>query len=185
MKAFYTKEELLELSPEELEKIASFEGGDTTYYYEDIQKIIKGEEDEHCIIFKTGEEIYTQSDDVIQSIKANKIRYDLITKTLSEVQREQEIRNEFYNQIQDDIAKQMQGIHSQINVQKNNFELMTKAIQKQTNDDIAKLSNTVAETLENWNKRIDSLNSVDVDKFDKMMKQMETIASAFEVLLKD
>jgi len=62
---------------------------------------------------------------------------------------------------------------------------MTKAIQKQTNDDITKLGNTVSSTLENWNKRIDSLNSVDVDKFDKMMKQMETIASAFEVLLKD
>ena len=183
MKAFYTKEELQELSPEELEKITSFEGGDTTYYYEDIQKITKGE-NEHCIIFKTGEEIYTQSDDVIQSIKANKIRYDLITKTLSEVQREQEIRNEFYNQIQGYIAQQMQEIHSQINVQKTNFEIMTKAIQKQTNDDIAKLGNTVSSTLDNWNKRIDSLNSVDTEKFQKMMKQMETITDAFSELLK-
>jgi len=184
MKAFYTKEELQELSAEELKKIVSFEGGDTTYYYGDIQKIIKNE-DEYCISFKTSEEIYTKSEDLIESIKANKARYDLIAKTLSDVQREQEIREKFYNGVQSDIAEQMQEIHKQINIQKQNFELMVKSIQKKTNDDITELSNTVTETLENWNKKLDSLNSVDVDKFDKMMKQMGTIASAFEVLLKD
>jgi len=184
MKNFYTAEELGKLTSEELEEITSFRGKDTNYYYSEINKISE-DNGECCITLNNNEEIYTKNDRIISKIKNGKSRYDLIVKTLERHNIEQDEHRAFYEQVQSDIAEQMQEVHKQINIQEQNFELMVKSIQKKTNDDIAKLSNTVAETLGNWNKRIDSLNSVDVDKFDKIMKQMETIASAFEVLLKD
>ena len=184
MKNFYTAKELGNLTPEELEQITSFRGEDTNYYYSEISKISE-EGDEFCIVFNDGEEIYTKNIELIGKIKNGKARYDLIAKTLERQNIEQDEHRAFYEQVQSDIAEQMQEMHQQVNIQKQNFELMVESIQKKTNNDIAKLGNTVASTLESWNKRIDSLNSVDTKKFDKMMSQMEKITSAFSTLLED
>ena len=184
MKAFYTKEELGKLSEKELSDLTSFLGENTVYYYKDISRITS-DESEFCIFFNDGEEIYTQNEELISSIKFGKNRYDLLTKSLEQNEKDAEVREEFYKSVQEDVKEQMLEVHSQVNIQKQNFDLMVKAIEKQTNDDIAKLGNTVEKTLKSWTKKIDTLNTVDVDKFDKMMTQMESITSAFSELLKD
>ena len=184
MKAFYTKKELEKMTEDELLSITSFSGGNNVYYYENITKLSMTPK-EFVISFKSGEEVYTQSKEVFDSIKMGKARYDVLMKSLEEVQREQEIREEFMREIKSEISSQMSEVHSQINTNRQNFENMTKYIQEQTNKDIKSLSKTVSDTMEKWNSKLDTLNSVDVDKFEKMMKQMETIADAFEILMKD
>ena len=184
MKNFYTVDELKKLTSKELQEITTFKGDNTDYYYSKIVKILR-DKDEYCIIFSDNEEIYTKNHNLIEKIKNGKTRFDLITKSLEHYNNEQQEHTAFYEAVQKDITNQMQEVHNQINIQKNNFELMTKSIQQKTNDDIAKLGNTVAKTLNKWNKRIDSLNSVDTKKFEKMMKQMEIITEAFGSLLEN
>ena len=176
MKMFYTVKELQELSGEEILELSSFEGEGTTYYYSEIEKINSESDEEYSITFRGGEEIFTRNPKLIKKIRINKARFDLMAKSLEQVQKEKDDHKEFYENIKSDISEEMQNVHNIIQTNRTNFNIMIKNVQKTLEEKIASSTNKM-------DTKVKELNAIDIDKFNTLMQKVDLITEAFSELL--
>lgn len=167
MKMFYTKDELSSLKVDELKELVSF-GQDSTglYFYSDV-KSLRLENGEGCILFKNGEEVYTQTIDTYNKILQGKLRFDLISQTVAEHNADVEVKNQFYNEV------------------KNNNERLINGILTKLQSDMSVLMGNVNQTLQGVNDVSSNIKSIDPDTFDRRMKKLDKILNAFGTLLED
>jgi len=176
MKMFYTVKELQALSGEEILELSSFKGEGTTYYYSEIEKINNESDEEYSIVFRGGEEIFTKNKELIKEIRINKARFDLMTKSLEQVQKEKDTHKEFYDNVKSDISEEMQNVHKTIQTNRTNFDIMIKNVQKTLEEKITSSANKM-------DAKVKELNSIDIDKFNTLMQKVDLITEAFSELL--
>jgi len=176
-KMFYTVKELQQLSSEEIIELTSFNnGGEAVFYYSEIERINDDIDGEYIIIFKSGEAFFTENLDIIKTIKFNKARFDLLTKSLEQVQKEKDDHIEFYDTIKSDISDEMLRVHNTIQINRKNFDIMIKSLQKT-------LEEKITNSINKMDYHVKELNAVDIDKFNTLMKKIELITEAFSELL--
>ena len=175
---FYTVKELQQLSGEEILELSSFEGEGTTYYYSEIEKINNESDGEYSITFRGGEEIFTKNPELIKEIRINKARFDLITKSLEQVQKEKDDYIEFYENVKSDIQEEMQNVHRNIRTNRTNFDIMIKNVQKTLEEKITSSTNKM-------DVKVKELNAIDIDKFNTLIQKVNLITEAFSELLEE
>lgn len=194
LKNFYSVKELSKLSSEEILELSSFDGQGTTYYYSEIEKITNESDEEYSIKFRDGEEIFTKNAELIEEIRIGKARFDLITKSLEHVQKEEDEHTEFYEKVKSDILEEMQNVHTQVQTNRTNFDTAIKqnrdvldnaisGIQNDIEKSIKVMESKISKSSEALDKKVKKLNDVDTEKFSELMKQMETITQAFNTLM--
>jgi len=183
LKNFYTAKELSKLSDKELIDLTSFEGAGETYFYSDIQ-IVQEIDGEFCFKTGSGEEIYTKNAELIDEIKLGKARYDLLEKSLNRVNDEKDSNKAFQEEMRQMIREELTHIHQQVETNRTNFDLGIQNNGKKINEALTNMETMIEKAATSWDNKMDTLNKVDTQKFDAMMKQMETITKAFSELLK-
>ena len=184
MKNFYTQTELAKLSPEELLELSSFEGAGNTYYYDNVDKVFTEDDEEFCIRFKDNDEIYTKDKAIFDKVKHGKARFDLISKSLQQAQDKENDHTAFYEQVKSDIQAEMKNVHEQVKINRNNFDTAIKQNRDVLDTAISRMESKVNAASDKLEERVSELNSVDLEKFNNLMKQIETITDAFGDLLK-
>ena len=184
MKNFYTAVELGKLSDEELIKLTSFEGAGETFFYSNIQ-VVGEDNGEFCFKLKNGEEIFTKNANLIREIKHGKARYDLLAKSLENMNTEKDSHKSFQNEMKQMLRDELQHINKQVETNRTNFDLGIQSNGKKINEALTSMETMIEKAATSWDNKIDTLKKVDTRRLDKMMLQMETITKAFGQLLED
>jgi hypothetical protein len=183
MKNFYTAKELGKLSDEDLIKLTSFAGAGETYFYSDIQ-IVQETNGEFCFKLGNGEEIYTKNVELIEEIKLGKARYDLMAKSLENVNHEKTQNESFRDEMRELIRDEMTYIHGEVQTNRTNFDMGIQSNGKTINEALTNMEMMMEKAAKSWDNKMKTLDTVNTDKFEKMMKKMEKITDSFSELLK-
>ena len=183
MKMFYTQKELSKLTPEELLDLVSFDGGGTTYYFSNLDKVFTEDEDEYCIVFNDGTEIFTKDTVVFEKVKTGKARYDLIGSMLQEKEQEEAKREEFYEEMKSFIGKELTNIHNQTKTNRTNFDLFVADSEKKNADMIKKIDSTLSSLASKWDEKLTQIDKFNTAEFDAKMDKVQKITEAFSELL--
>ena len=183
MKMFYTQKELGKLTSEELLDLVSFDGGGTTYYYSNLEKVFTEDDEEYCISFKDDTEIFTKDTEVFEKVKAGKARYDLIGSMLVEKEQEDSKRDDFYSEMKGFISAELANIHAQTATNRTNFDLSVADSEKKNADMIKKIDSTLSSLAKKWDEKLKQVDDFSKVDFDAKMDKVQKITDAFSELL--
>lgn len=176
MKMYYTVDELRNISKDELIELTTF-GPNNEYFYSELTSLLK-EENEYSFIFKNGETIFTQSEDTYNNAKIGKMRYNLITQSSENVQKETKIREQFLKDTQDFVV-------SQINIFNTEMTKQSSVIVDNNKSYLDNLKKETFNTIKNIEDTNNNLKQINIKDFEDKMKKLDKIIDTFGELLKD
>lgn len=184
MKNFYTADEINKLDKKELSELLSFGSESNSYFYSDLKQI-KFSNGEYSFHLNNNDIIYTQDEETYESVKAGKIRYDLLAKTLEQNKADLAMKEDFYNSISSFVSTQVQLISTQ------SIENTSRAnnVVTQANKDIASLISDIAEKvnamISKYESKMASFETFNTKTYEIKMKKVDAIIDAFGTLLED
>jgi hypothetical protein len=188
MKMFYTKEELSNITADELKDIISF-GPNNEYFYSELTKIEKPYPTEYCFVLRSGEEIFTQDEDTYQKVSKGKMRYDLIMKAAENAQEEIKIKEGFYKEIQDFITVTTNKMETENTLWHNKIldaqNDTIKHLKEELENSVKKIKGDSTSALKIVENTAKDLQRIDVQGFEDKMKKLDKILDAFGELLRD
>jgi len=183
MKAFYNEAELSKISDEELIQLVSFEGAGTTYYYSNLDKVFTEDDEEFCIRFKDGTEIFTKDVKVFNNVKFGKSRFDLMGIMLKDKEVAAEKLDSVYKSLINESNKQTNNVISIAENIKQENTAMIDSLQKQNEKLLLTLAGTLNDVTEKWNKKLEQVDNFNSKDFKDRMKKIDQITVAFSELL--
>lgn len=184
MKNYYTKEEIDNLTNDELVKLMTF-GPNNEFFYSEISTMIV-DDMLYIITLKDGSEIEAsidepQSAEKFNNIKLGKVRYDLISKTLNEVTEEKEMREELFKDIKEELNDMVNKVKEENKESIENIAMSSKIMLNNLKTMTDNLTDSATDMSD---QAIDKLKSIDSDLFKDKMKKVDKIVDAFSDLLK-
>ena len=198
-KMFYSQEDLENISKDELLSLTTF-GPNNEYFYSDLQSVdnVNGE---FIFRFKSDtEEIYTQDAETFENVKAGKMRFDIIMKSLENSNDEFKIKDEFYTDVKANVAEELISVKENLlfnseNIKSNAINNITsirdevagaiQAMQKDNAEAIKKIKGDSTTAIESVAKAVEKVNNIDIEAFNIRMEKIDKIINAFDALLED
>lgn len=163
MKMFFTRDEIQQLNEDEFVKLTTF-GNDDKYYYSEV---VSMNTSELSLTLRNGETLYTSSPEVFNTLSLGKSRFDMLTMTLSDVERDKNMKESFYREVTNNINSIIQNAVIDV---------------KHAMTDITSTSLVTFSDLKNTNT---NLRQIDVKMFESKMEKLDVIIKAFGNLLED
>jgi len=184
MKNIYTPEEINKLSTKELSELFSFVSESNSYFYSDLKQI-KYSEGEYSFHLVNNDVIYTQDKDTYESVKAGKIRFDLISKSLEQNSAELKMREDFFNQISTVVSDQVNYLNSMsLDNTKRTNEVISNA-NTNISDLITGIDSKVNKMISTYESKMKEFEAFNTKTYEIKMKKVDAIIDAFGTLLED
>jgi len=210
MKNFYTKEELKNISDDELLELTTFGRGDNIYYYSNLADVSFEEyssEKEYSFKLKDGSSIYTRDYNIYNSVITGKARFDLLTKSLEDNKSDEDKMNKFLENITSMVSDRVTNMEQRNDKSKDIIEDNIKNMTKNATNNIEKfvdmgtkivsglssnnqsvidlMTSKIEEVSTKWDGKVDELKMFDIEAYNIKMKKVEAIIKAFDKLLED
>lgn len=182
MKMYYTQAELAKLSPEKILELTTFGGGESVYYYSDLDKL-QSHGTEFSFHFKDKSVIYTQQEDTYNEVKVGKARFDLLGKSIEGNKEQDEREKAFYAELMEMVGTQIQNLTNATQNFETNADIAIKTVGEQTGGQMQQITTRLNTVAERWDEQMNALNTFDVKAYNVKMTKIDKIIDAFDKLL--
>ena len=176
----YTKEEILDLSPEELSELMYFGSPDTSYSYSDIVKFETGN-----IIMRNGDTLTTESAEHLESYKLKKLRYDMVVTTLKSIDTEATSKAQFRDEVAALVNTQVTNLQNSYEANAGKVIDVVADVTYELKNTIKGLGDEISTVGKKYNAKLKDFDTFNTKSFDIKMDKVDKILDAFKELIKD
>ena len=180
MKTLYTKEELAELSPEDLEELMYLTTNSGHIPYSDIVAF-----EDLKVILRSGEALNAENESILQKVRNDKARYDLNMSALKATEEDAASKQKFRDELETAVLKQVTMLDNSYQQATASLATMMTKMTTELSTSIALMQDDMKGIHGMHDRAISKFNTFNTEAYDIRMTKVDKIIDSFKELLAD